>query len=275
MPEFRSTGGAPLAVGAVVGCWRSSLPAAARRGRAPCGAASRAGRDARQPLPRAARLFVDVVGAVRRPGLYRLAGRFAVADAVRRAGGPTPKAQIELVNLAARVADGEQIVVPRRGSPFAARRCEPAPGGRTARSISTAPRSSSSTRCPASARSTAQKILDYRQEHGAFGSVDELDAISGIGPARLEAAARPGGAVSERRTRALAPAALAGSLCLGSRGERRAYPGRARGRLWWRCSAVLRPSRAGAPCGPAGRRARACRAGGGGAHGSTRSIAVP
>src|SRR5436309_16059335 len=60
-------------------------------------------------------LFVDVVGAVRRPGLYRLKDGSRVADAVARAGGPTPKAQIELLNLAARIADGEQIVVPRRG----------------------------------------------------------------------------------------------------------------------------------------------------------------
>src|SRR3989454_5371307 len=59
-------------------------------------------------------LFVDVVGAVRRPGLYRLKDGSRVADAVRRAGGPTPKAQIELQNLAARIADGAQIVVPRR-----------------------------------------------------------------------------------------------------------------------------------------------------------------
>src|SRR3989442_10381893 len=66
----------------------------------------------RAPAPM---LFVNVVGAVRRPGLYRLKDGSRVADAVSRAGGPTPKAQIELVNLAARLADGEQIVVPRRG----------------------------------------------------------------------------------------------------------------------------------------------------------------
>jgi competence protein ComEA len=137
--------------------------------------------DASEP----ARLFVNVVGAVRRPGLYRLKDGSRVADAVIRAGGPTPKAQIELLNLAARIADGEQIVVPRRGlaNPAAA-----ASGG----AVSTGPVHLNSATLeqldglPGIGPVTAQKILDYRQQHGAFGSVDELDAISGIGPARLE-----------------------------------------------------------------------------------------
>jgi competence protein ComEA len=132
----------------------------------------------------APRLFVNVVGAVRRPGLYTLKDGSRVADAVIRAGGPTPKAQIELLNLAARIADGEQIVVPRRGlvTPGAA-----ASGG----SAATGPVHLNSATLeqldalPGVGPVTAQKILDYRQQHGAFGSVDELDAIAGIGPARL------------------------------------------------------------------------------------------
>ena len=130
-------------------------------------------------------LYVDVVGAVRRPGLYRLRDGSRVADAVTRAGGPTPKAQIELVNLAARIADGEQIVVPRRGLAAAS---APTPGGGAA---SGPVHLNSATleqldALPGVGPVTAQKILDYRQKHGAFGSADELDAISGIGPARLE-----------------------------------------------------------------------------------------
>jgi competence protein ComEA len=130
-------------------------------------------------------LFVDVVGAVRRPGLYRLKDGSRVADAVARAGGPTPKAQIELLNLAARIADGEQIVVPRRG---VAGLSVATPGGGAA----TGPVHLNSATLeqldalPGVGPVTAQKILDYRQQHGAFGSVDELDAIAGIGPARLE-----------------------------------------------------------------------------------------
>ncbi len=132
----------------------------------------------------AKRLFVNVVGAVRRPGLYRLKDGSRVADAVTRAGGPTPKAQIELLNLAARIADGEQIVVPRRGLGGAAA----VPGG----TVAAGPVHLNSATLeqldalPGVGPVTAQKILDYRQQHGAFGAVDELDAIPGIGPARLE-----------------------------------------------------------------------------------------
>jgi competence protein ComEA len=130
-------------------------------------------------------LFVNVVGAVRRPGLYRLNDGSRVADAVTRAGGPTPKAQIELLNLAARIADGEQIVVPRRGLGGAA---AAVPGGAAAAGpvhLNSATLEQLDA-LPGVGPVTAQKILDYRQQHGAFASVDELDAIAGIGPARLE-----------------------------------------------------------------------------------------
>jgi competence protein ComEA len=130
-------------------------------------------------------LFVNVVGAVRRPGLYRLKDGSRVADAVTRAGGPTPKARIELLNLAARIADGEQIVVPRRGAagPAAATSGGAAAAGPVHLNSATLEQLDA---LPGVGPVTAQKILDYRQQHGAFGSVDELDAIVGIGPARLE-----------------------------------------------------------------------------------------
>lgn len=138
------------------------------------------------PAPaRKPRLFVHVVGAVRHPGLYRLAEGSRVADALARAGGSTRKAQLELVNLAAPIADGEQIVVPRRNGAGVA-----AQGGAGTAStgpvhLNTATLEQLDT-LPGVGPVTARKILDYRQKHGAFGSVDELDAIPGIGPARLD-----------------------------------------------------------------------------------------
>jgi competence protein ComEA len=137
----------------------------------------------------AARVVVDVVGAVRRPGLYRLGQGSRIADAIARAGGATGKADLAQVNLAAPLADGEQIVVPRRGTAGA-----PAAGGAGSSGggapaalvqLSTATLEQLDS-LPGIGPVTAQKILDYREKHGAFSSVDELDAVPGIGPARLE-----------------------------------------------------------------------------------------
>jgi competence protein ComEA len=134
--------------------------------------------------PKAATLYVDVVGAVRRPGLYRVREGARVADAVARAGGPSSKAQLELVNLAARLADGEQVVVPRRGAlgAVAASGDAAAPSGPVHLNSATLEQLDA---LPGVGPVTAQKILDYRMQHGGFGSVDELDAVPGIGPARL------------------------------------------------------------------------------------------
>jgi competence protein ComEA len=146
---------------------------------------STTGRDAAAP---AREIVVDVVGAVRRPGLYRLSQGARTADALARAGGATPHAQLELVNLAAPISDGEQIVVPRRGAAVAGAGAAGAgaagvPAGPVHLNTATLEQLDA---LPGVGPVTAQKILDYRQEHGAFGSVDELDAIPGIGPARLE-----------------------------------------------------------------------------------------
>ncbi len=137
-------------------------------------------------------VVVDVVGAVRRPGLYRLDQGARIADAVSRAGGATQKADLALINLAAPLADGEQVVVPRRGT--AAPGAPAAGGGSSAAGgtstggpvhLSTATLEQLDS-LPGIGPVTAQKILDYRQKHGAFTSVDELDAVPGIGPARLD-----------------------------------------------------------------------------------------
>ncbi|HYZ76091.1 MAG TPA: helix-hairpin-helix domain-containing protein [Gaiellaceae bacterium] len=136
------------------------------------------------------RVVVHVVGAVRRAGLYRLSQGDRVADAVARAGGATRKADLSLVNLAALVSDGEQVVVPRRGAVV-----ETGAGG--AAGVGTGGAAAGPVHLnsatveqldtlPGVGPVTAQKIVDYRQKHGAFSSVDELDAVPGIGPARLD-----------------------------------------------------------------------------------------
>ncbi len=135
----------------------------------------------------AARLVVYVVGAVRRPGLYRLPAGSRIADAVFRAGGATRKADPAALNLAAPVADGEQILVPARlPESVAVAQGAPVPGlpsGPIQLSTATAEQLDA---LPGVGPATAQKILDYRSEHGAFRSVDELDEVPGIGPARVE-----------------------------------------------------------------------------------------
>jgi competence protein ComEA len=141
---------------------------------------------AQRVLP-AQRLVVHVVGAVRRPGLYRLDQGDRIADAVRHAGGVTRAADLTAVNLAAPLADGAQILVPRRlpvtggSAPASAESVSPAGPVR----LNTASLEQLDE-LPGVGPVTAQKILDYRASHGAFASVDELDAIAGIGPARLD-----------------------------------------------------------------------------------------
>ena len=135
--------------------------------------------------PPSSRAVVDVVGAVRRPGLYRLPQRARIADAVARAGGTTAKADLAQVNLAAPVADGEQIVVPRRGASSPTSAATGAGSSSAPVQLSTATLEQLDS-LPGVGPVTAQKILDYRQEHGAFHSVDELDAVPGIGPKRLD-----------------------------------------------------------------------------------------
>jgi len=138
----------------------------------------------RPAAPRTPRLLVvDVAGAVARPGLYRLPHGARVADAVARAGGLTRRAERSAVNLAAPLADGQQVLVAARGAP--------GPAGAVAAGGTAAPVSLSSATVeqldtlPGIGPVTAQKIVQYRQQHGPFTSVEGLDAIPGIGPARL------------------------------------------------------------------------------------------
>ena len=124
-------------------------------------------------------VVVHVAGAVRRPGVYRLPAGSRVADAVRRAQGVAPGGAQDGINLAARLADGQQVVVPGRSA-----------GGATAAegpvSLGTATVEQLDG-IEGIGPVTAQKILEFRDEHGGLSSVEELDQISGIGPSTMEA----------------------------------------------------------------------------------------
>jgi competence protein ComEA len=133
---------------------------------------------------------VHVAGAVRSPGVYRLREGERIQDAVRRAGGPRAGADLNAINLAARVADGQQVVVPRRGAVPAAA----AGGGAGAPGAAAVPPVSLNSATAEQldtldgvGPATAAKILDWRRQHGGFRSIDDLDEIPGIGPKRLAA----------------------------------------------------------------------------------------
>jgi competence protein ComEA len=131
--------------------------------------------------PAARLLVVDVAGDVRRPGLYRLPQGSRIQNAIVQAGGPTRGADLDLVNLAAPVADGEQVVVPGRGAAASASGV-PSPTAPLDLNSATAEQLDG---LPGIGPVTAQKIIDYRQAHGPFTSIDDLASIPGMGPAHI------------------------------------------------------------------------------------------
>src|SRR6188472_1007467 len=116
-------------------------------------------------------LVVDVTGAVREPGVYRMPAGSRVNDAVARAGGAAPRAQLEAINLAARLADGQQVVVPER-----------TPGGAAATAAGVEGPISLGTATVEQLEEiegigplTAEAIVGFRDEHGGLSSVEQLD----------------------------------------------------------------------------------------------------
>lgn len=141
--------------------------------------------------PAAARqLYVDVAGAVRHPGLYRLPTGSRVAVAVERAGGLTRRGDSTGVNLAAPLQDGQQVIVPARGAAAAAAggsgHGASAPGPISLSQASEAQLEEIDGIGPA----LAGRIIQYREAHGGFRSLDELREVSGIGDKRFETLAK-------------------------------------------------------------------------------------
>jgi competence protein ComEA len=133
-------------------------------------------------------VVVDVAGKVRHPGLYQLPSGARVDDAVRRAGGPLAGVDLASLNLAARVVDGQQIVVglpPGAGAGAAG--SGPAPGGATAPVNLNAASLDELETLPGVGPVLAQHILDWRTAHGSFASVDQLNDVPGIGDVKFGA----------------------------------------------------------------------------------------
>ena len=167
-----------LVVLAVLYSGRDDGVAASPSGRAP--ALEVAGSDGGGPL------VVHVAGAVRAPGIYRLRAGARVADAVRRAGGARRRADLSAVNLASELQDGRQVLVPLRaaGGGAAAVAGATAPGVPLDLNTATVEQLDE---LDGIGPATAQQIVSYREAHGGFGSVEELDQVPGIGETRLAA----------------------------------------------------------------------------------------
>ena len=133
------------------------------------------------------RLYVHVAGAVRRPGLYRVPEGARVAAALELAGGPRRNAELTTTNLAAKVEDGQQVVVPTRGRGRLAAAAPPAAGTAAAAPISLATATQAQLEeLDGIGPALAQAILAYRDANGGFRSVEELQEVDGIGEKRFE-----------------------------------------------------------------------------------------
>lgn len=139
-----------------------------------------------------ATIYVHVAGAVRRPGLYRVREGARVAGAVEKAGGLGRRAELTAVNLAQRLEDGQQVIVPEAvtapgaAPPSGAARTPPSVAGGAPISLATAT-VEQLEELDGIGPTLAQRILDQRDERGGFRSVEELREVDGIGEKRLEA----------------------------------------------------------------------------------------
>lgn len=135
-------------------------------------------------------LFVHVAGAVARPGVYELPPGARVIDGIDAAGGARPDADLTAINLARPLTDGERVYIPRRGEVPAQAATGPDPGGGAAPAdgkvnINTAT-AAQLEELPGIGEVIAQRIVDYRTQHGPFKTVRDLLKVEGIGQKKFE-----------------------------------------------------------------------------------------
>ena len=142
------------------------------------------------PPSSAATIVVAISGHVRRPGLVRLPADARVADAIAAAGGVLPGTDLSFVNLARKVSDGELIVIgitPSPGQTFDSGAADPSASGSASGGlvdINTATATQLDA-LPGIGPALAQRIIDYRTQHGAFRSVNQLEQVPGIGDSKF------------------------------------------------------------------------------------------
>lgn len=132
-------------------------------------------------------VIVHVAGAVTNPGVYEVGAGARLIDAIEKAGGALPDGEPQRLNLAAPVADGMQIWVPLVGEVVPQPSAAAGGGGGTGPINLNTATADQLDDLPGVGPATATAIIAYRDEHGAFTSVDGLLAVPGIGPSKLEA----------------------------------------------------------------------------------------
>ena len=151
-------------------------------------------------------VVIHIAGAVKSPGVYHLANGQRVNDAIEKAGGSLPEADLEQVNLAAKALDGTMLYIPKKQEPlkpgidsnyvgksgkssYSSKPVAEARGTKVKASGMVSLNTASSSQLeslPGIGPSMAQRILEYRKEHGGFGSIDELRSVKGIGAKKLD-----------------------------------------------------------------------------------------
>jgi competence protein ComEA len=188
LPWLRRSGWAYVAaaIALAVVAWRLGPGAGGGGGQPPRAGTSTAAGAVVAPAV-APRAVVHVAGEVRRPGVYEIAPGARVVQALRRAGGPTPEADLSALNLAATLEDGQQVLIPPRAARGGGAGV-PAGRGERAGPLSLSSATAEDLEALDGIGPTlAARIVEWRTAHGGYASVDQLLDVPGIGPARLDA----------------------------------------------------------------------------------------